>query len=299
MRGCDLDSTLAKVLHRKPLVAHPNQPPEAIARLMLTNQVQQIPIVDTRRRVVGLHVWGQMTQLPSRPNLFVIMAGGEGKRLRPYTKNLPKPLIKLNGKPILEHIINKAKREGFKNFIITVHYLGKMIEKYFGNGKRYGVNISYLWEKKPLGTAGSVRLINPFPKEPLLITNGDVLAKFQYANLLDFHNRHKSCATMGILSHEWRNQYGVVKTKGSRIIGFEEKPVVRSFINAGIYVLNPKACQLIPRKNRYEMPELFEKLQKKKYLTLAYPLHESWTDIGNPEDLLAAKNLKVYEDLDI
>lgn len=289
LRGHGLESPLSKILHRNPLVAHIQHKPETIVQLMLANEVQQIPIVDRRRRVVGLHVWDKLSQKSSRPNLMVIMAGGEGRRLRPFTASLPKPLVEIGGKPILEHILVKAKGEGFRRFSIAVRHLGGMIENYFGNGKRWGIEISYLKEPLPLGTAGAIRLLAPQPAEPFLVTNGDVLADFQYGELLDFHVRHGAEATMAVRAHEWQNPYGVVEIKGLEITGFREKPMVRTLINAGVYALNPVACRMAPRQSRFDMPELFAKMKSMGRRTLAYPLHEPWLDVGKPEDLASAR----------
>lgn len=182
----------------------------------------------------------------------------------------------------------KAKEEGFRRFAIAVRHLGSMIEDYFGNGKRWGVNISYLREKIPLGTSGAIRLLTQEPREPILVTNGDVLADLHYGDLLDFHIRHGAAATMAVRVHEWQNPYGVVETEGLEIIGFREKPLIRTQINAGVYALSPAACHHIPKGVRCDMPELFSKLQAKRMTVLAYPLHESWVDIGRPDDLRKA-----------
>ena len=163
-----------------------------------------------------------------------------------------------------------------------------MIENYFGNGKRWGVEISYLKESLPLGTAGAIRLLAPQPREPFLVTNGDVLADFQYGELLDFHVRHGADATMAVRAHEWRNPYGVVEIQGLEITGFREKPLVRTLINAGVYVLNPVACRTVLRQGRCDMPELFAKMKSMGRRTLAYPLHEPWLDVGKPDDLASA-----------
>lgn len=288
LRGQGLETPLSKILHRNPLVAHHDHRRDAIIQLMLANEVQQIPVVDNRRRVVGLHLWDELSRKTARPNIMVVMAGGEGKRLGALTADRPKPLVEVGGKPILEHILLKAKEEGFCRFALAVRHMGNLIEDYFGDGKPWGVRISYMREKMPLGTAGAIRLLNPPPREPLLITNGDVLADFNYGGLLDFHLRHGAEATMAVRAHEWQNPYGVVETQGLEIIGFREKPMVRTQINAGVYVLNPGACRLIPRGVRFDMPELFKKLKVQGLTTLAYPLHEPWVDIGKPEDVRRA-----------
>jgi len=288
LRGCNLNTPLAKILHRNPLVARSGYPREAIVDLMLANEVQQIPIVDGQRRVVGLHIWDKLSKKPIRPNMVMIMAGGEGKRLQPFTNRCPKPLVQVAGKPILEHILSKAKAEGFQRFTISLRHLGGMIESYFGNGKKWGVSISYCREKAPLGTAGAIGLLPQPLREPFLVTNGDVLADFQYADLLDFHIRHGAAATMAVRAHEWQNPYGVVETQGLEIMGFQEKPLIRTQINAGVYVLGPDVFRHLEKGRRCDMPELFARLRTKGLPILAYPLHEPWVDIGRPEDLRKA-----------
>jgi len=285
LRGCDLKTPLRDILNRNPLVVNEGYPRDAVVQLMLANEIQQIPIVDRKKRVVGLHLWNKVSQPPPKENYFVIMVGGEGKRLHPLTKNRPKPLVEVGGKPILEHIILKAKDEGFSRFVLTTRHLGNMIENYCGDGKKWGVSIAYIKEKKPLGTAGALQLISPKPDTSIVVTNGDVLADFKYADLLEFHSRHQATATMAIRIHEWRNPYGVVETKGLELTGFQEKPLVKTHINAGVYALTPFALRLLAKRKRIDMPELFCRIRERGFSTLAYPLHEPWIDIGKPEDL--------------
>jgi NDP-sugar pyrophosphorylase family protein len=273
------------------LVVGPGHDRQAVVQLMAANEIQQIPVVDARRRVIGLHIWDRLNRANPRPNVVVIMAGGEGRRLRPITNNRPKPMVEVGGKPLLEHIILKARQEGFHRFVIAVRHLGEMIERHFGNGKSLGVDINYCREKKPLGTAGALRLLSPTP-HPILVTNGDVLADFSYLSLLDFHIRHRAAATMAVRSQEWVNPFGVVETKGLEIVGFKEKPVVRSHINAGVYVLDPAVRRLIPRGRVSVMPEIFSVAKARGMAVLAYPLHEPWLDVGSPEDLAKAKALR-------
>jgi NDP-sugar pyrophosphorylase family protein len=255
---------------------------------MQANKVFQLPIVDRMRRVVGLHLLDEITTKPKRSNLMVIMAGGMGKRLRPYTENCPKPLLPVKGKPMLEHIIEQARSEGFVNFILAVHYLGQMIVDHFGNGDRLGVQIEYLREQSPLGTAGALELLNPIPEVPFVVTNGDVMTDIRYGELLDFHIRHDAVATMAVRVHEWQHPFGVVQTQGVEIVGFEEKPVNRSHINAGVYALDPEALSVLSAGTTCDMPILFERLHLKNKRTVAYPMHEPWLDVGRPEDLQVA-----------
>lgn len=284
LRGLSLSSSIDSVIHRNPLVVPPNMARELVLQLMVANKVQQIPVVDELRRVVGLHLWHEINATPSRRNSMVIMAGGLGARLRPHTENCPKPLLPVAGKPMLEHIIERAKLEGFEHFILAIHYLGHMIEEYFGDGSRWQVRIDYLREQSPLGTAGAIGLLRPLPEVPFVVTNGDVLTDIRYSELLDFHVRHEAVATMAVSLHEWQHPFGVVQTRGVHIVGFEEKPVVRTHINAGVYVLDPAALNELGVDEHCDMPTLFNRLQAKGLSTVAYPMHEPWLDVGRPTD---------------
>lgn len=285
LKGLTLNSPIETVIHRGSFVVPPTMGRDMVLQLMLANKIQQIPVVDDRQRLLGLHVWDEITTPPQRPNRMVIMAGGKGTRLRPFTENCPKPLVNVAGKPMLEHIIECAKLEGFSDLVLAIYHLGHMIEEHFGDGSRFGVNIDYLRENAPLGTAGALSLLKPRPKESFVVTNGDVVTDIRYADLLDFHSRHEAAATMAVRTHEWQHPYGVVQTRGVDIIGFEEKPVARSHINAGVYVLSPEALDELEDGAACDMPALFERLQTNARRTVAYPMHEPWLDVGRPDDL--------------
>ena len=288
LKGLDLNSPIASVIHRNALVVPPEMARELVLQLMVANKIQQVPVVDEQHHVVGLHLWDEIATSPIRSNLMVIMAGGMGTRLRPHTENCPKPLLPVAGKPMLEHIIDNAKREGFGSFVLAIHYLGHMIEEHFGNGERLGVQIDYLREETPLGTAGALGLLRPLPNAPFVVTNGDVITDIRYGELLDFHTRHSATATMAVRLHEWQHPFGVVQTQGIEIVGFEEKPIARSHINAGVYVLDPAALSVLTADAHCDMPTLFERLQAKAQRTVAYPMHEPWLDVGRPVDLQLA-----------
>ncbi len=288
LKGLNLNSPIKSVIHRNALVVPPDMGRELVLQLMVANKIQQIPVVNEQHHVVGLHLWDEITTPPVRPNLMVIMAGGMGKRLRPHTENCPKPLLAVAGKPMLEHIIERAKLEGFSHFVLAIHYLGHMIEDYFGHGERLGVRIDYLREQSPLGTAGALGLLNPRPETPFVVTNGDVITDIRYGELLDFHIRYNAIATMAVRVHEWQHPFGVVQTQGVDIVGFEEKPVARSHINAGVYALEPDALSSLAADAHCDMPILFERLQAKAKRTVAYPMHEPWLDVGRPDDLRLA-----------
>lgn len=291
LKGLDMNSPILSVTHRNPFVVPNNLSRETVMQLMVINKIQQIPVIDEERHVIGLHLWDEIAAPASRPNLMVIMAGGMGTRLRPFTENCPKPLLPVGGKPMLEHIIECAKLEGFTQFVLAIHYLGHMIEDYFVNGERLGVKIDYLREETPLGTAGALSLLNPVPDAPFVVTNGDVMTDIRYGELLDFHIRHAAAATMAVRVHEWQHPFGVVQMRGMDIIGFEEKPVARTHINAGVYALEPSALELLSNDASCDMPTLFERLQEQAKRTVAYPMHEPWLDVGRPDDLKKANNI--------
>lgn len=292
LKGLDLNSPISSIIHRNALVVPPELDREVVVQMMVANKIQQIPIVDGHRHLVGLHLWDEIATPSVRPNIMVVMAGGVGMRLRPYTENCPKPMVLVAGKPMLEHIIERAKVEGFRHFVLAIHYLGHMIENYFGDGEMFGVRIDYLREQSPLGTAGALVLLDPAPEAPFVVTNGDVITDIRYGELLDFHVRHKADATMAVRVHEWQHPFGVVQTQGLEIVGFEEKPVARSHINAGVYAFEPAVLDMLDQNTRCDMPTLFGRLHAKSQRTLAYPMHEPWLDVGRPDDLAFANRAK-------
>lgn len=287
LKGLTLEDSIEGVMRSNAIVVPPEMGRDMVLQLMKANRLRQLPVVDASHKVVGLHLWDEIA-VRSFPNSMIIMAGGLGTRLRPHTESCPKPMLPVAGRPMLEHIIERAKAEGFTHFIIAVQYLGHIIEEYFGNGERFGVRIEYLRETTPLGTAGALSLLTPRPELPFVVTNGDVLSDIRYSELLDFHARHAAVATMAVRLHEWQHPFGVVQTQGIDIVGFEEKPVARTHINAGIYALNPEALASMVADSRCDMPTLFEQLQAEGKRTVAYPMHEPWLDVGRPDDLKRA-----------
>jgi len=290
LKGMTLDSSIKDIIFKKPVFVNNDTSREAVLKLMVDNKIQQVPIVDYSGYVNGLYLWDDFNDAASHSNYFVIMAGGKGSRLHPHTENCPKPMLDVGGRPILEHIILKAKNSGFTNFIICVNFLGKVIEGYFGNGSRLDINIQYIYEKEPLGTAGSLYHLKFFTDQPFVLTNGDVLTDINYSKLLDFHLNHHAFLTVAIKSHEWQNPFGVVEINGLEIVAFKEKPIYFSYINAGVYVLSRGSVECLEEDKYCDLPELISKIKLKKNKVIAYPIHEPWLDIGNPSDLQLARN---------
>ena len=290
LSGLTLDCSIESVMQREAFVAPESMENEIILKIMSANSIRQIPIVDDNRKVVGLHTWENLALKKELLNPMIIMAGGKGKRLHPYTEKCPKPLLHVYGKPIMEHILIQAIAEGFSSFFVSVNYLSEMIESYFGNGEKWGVKIKYLREEKPLGTAGALSYLKKNVNVPFVVTNGDVLTHMRYSEFLDFHINHHAEATMAVRTYEWQNPFGVVNINGLDIVSFEEKPIDKSHINAGIYALDPAAFCYLKKNEICDMPTLFERIRKSGNRTLAYPMHEPWLDVGRPDDFKLAEN---------
>lgn len=288
LRGHKLSDSVMEVMHCSPLVIPPGIPKENLRKIMSINKIFQLPEVGSDGEILDLHTIDEIENSKSVDALMIIMAGGEGTRLRPHTEACPKPMLQVKGKPMMGHIIDHARSEGFSRILISVNYLGAQIEEYFGDGRQFGMEIDYLRETNPLGTAGALSLISQHPANSFIVTNGDVLTDIRYADILDFHNRYQSNATMAVRLHEWQHSFGVVEMNGLDIVGFEEKPVARSHINAGVYVLSPACLTLLAKDERCDMPQLFERIRQSGGRTIAYPIHEPWLDIGRPQDLSLA-----------
>jgi dTDP-glucose pyrophosphorylase len=289
LSGLALDQSVKNVMCRTPVYVREGQTTADVAKVFREKKVLYLPELDETGKMSGLYVWAEEKTSEVLDVPMVIIAGGKGTRLKPYTDKCPKPMVPLNGKPILEHVINQAKAEGFRKFFIVVNHLGDMIEDYFDRGQRLGIDISYFRESKPLGTAGGLALIDPSVSTAFVISNCDIVTSVPYASLLDFHVSNEADATMAIRAYTWQHPFGVVITKGSNIVGFQEKPSFSWNINAGIYVLSRTALGLVKRGTRCDMPALFERLRLKKKRTIAYPVYESWADVGRPEDLIGAE----------
>ena len=285
IEGHSIDSLASQIMNPNPISILATQNERQAQTIMSANQIKQLPVVNEDHQLVGLHLMDQILNLALKENSILIMAGGFGKRMMPLTENLPKPMLKVAGKPILEHIILNAKAQGFRKFIISLHYLGNLIIDHFGDGSNLDISIQYIHEIEPLGTAGAMALIDPLPNLPFIVTNGDIITDVNYANLLHFHESNKSQATMAIKKYKLQNPYGVVNIKGLEITSFEEKPIQMSYVNAGIYALNPSSLKYLKVNEPCDMPDLFELLKKNNYFITAYPIHETWADVGRPIDL--------------
>ena len=288
-KGLMLNDKVHLVMNKNPKYIFQDTLFKDIKTLFIEDKYKAIPVIDENHKVVNCYFHDYFFEMKENPPLL-IMAGGFGKRLGKLTEKCPKPMLKINNKPILEHIINKAKEENFTNIFISTHYKSEIIENYFGNGKYFNVKITYIKEKKPLGTGGSFKFMSNFVG-PIVITNGDIISKIGYAKLLDFHNLNNAIATMAVIKNEIKNPFGVVKYNGIKLIDFEEKPTWITSINAGIYVVDSKVTNLIKKNETISMPLVFKKLKQKNKDVFIFHMHEEWIDIGSPEELKKIKKI--------
>ena len=285
-------SDLAEVaMNKSPIVVHKKDSQSAILHQLQTHGLRVIPVIDENKIIIGVHTIEELLGIGSRPNTVVIMAGGKGMRLRPLTENCPKPLVKVGSEPMIEHVFRNLMEAGFSKFIISVNYLKEMMINYCGDGSKWGISIEYLEENEPLGTAGALGLMTKELQEPLLVMNGDVITHAKFGNILSTHVRSGSMATMCVREYDFQVPYGVVLANENEFMGVEEKPIHRFFVNAGIYVLDPKTLSSIPRNRRYDMTEFFNDLKKQGHKTCIYSLQEYWVDVGRHEDLKSASIL--------
>ncbi len=266
-----------------PVVAPESSSREALLRLMREKGVLQIPLLGEDGRVVNLAVRAQLQGDDRLDCEAVVMAGGFGTRLRPLTEDLPKPMLPVGKRPLLEHVIDQLRDTGVQRVNITTHYRPEMIKEHFGDGQAFGIDLNYIDERQPLGTAGALALMEP-SQSPILVVNGDVLTRVDYRAMLKFHHQHEAELTVGVRHHETSVPYGVVETEGPFVRSIQEKPTLTHLVNAGIYLLSPKLLEEIPSGERYDMTDLIEKLVVERRTVVTFPIIEYWLDIGRPDD---------------
>ena len=295
LSGLSLEDTVEKIMNKNPRTVSEGAGRLEILKVMTDTRIFQIPIIDKNSFVIGLHLWDDISVQAKYSNIMVIMAGGKGSRLHPKTQNRPKPMLLVAGMPILEHIIKRAQSQGFNHFIIAINYLGEIIEKYFKDGQKFGVKIEYLHEDVPLGTAGALSLLSSKPERAFIVTNGDVITDINYSDFLEFHTAQNAAATVAVHTHEFQIPYGVVQINGLEVESYEEKPIVSSIINAGVYALEPDILDYVKEPRYRDMPEILDISRDLKKKVIVYPLYESWIDIGRPIDLEIANKNKFRE----
>lgn len=289
LKGYALESPAINMANTTPITALATASKQELLGLMRRKTVHQIPLIDEENRVAGLITLDELTGIFERPNWVILMAGGEGTRLRPLTEACPKPLLKVGNKPILENIIENFTEQGFRHFYISVNYLADAIKSHFGDGRALGVSIEYLHEKNRLGTAGGLSILPTVPADPVIVMNGDLLTNVRFDEMLNFHIDQKAMATMAVREFEYQIPYGVVDIKDNKLIGINEKPIKKHYVSAGIYVLSPEVINVIPKEEYYDMTTLFENILQASPSVATYPLQEYWLDIGRMEEFERAQ----------
>jgi NDP-sugar pyrophosphorylase family protein len=245
-------------------------------------------VIDTDRNLVGLHLLHDIIGARVRPNPALIFCGGMGTRLRPLTEKIPKPMIPVAGRPILERIVLHLVGHGMRTIYLAIHYLGEQIQAHFGDGSHFGCRINYIVEDRPLGTGGAFALLPDEIKEPVLVMNGDLVTQFDVGKLIDHHVFHRNIATIGVRSYSHQVPFGVVDSCGQKVTAIKEKPILDCTINAGIYVLSPTLRHLIPSNQPASLPSIIEACMGEGGQVGMLPIDEDWIDVGRHEELSRA-----------
>ena len=272
----------------KPVTAQVGTEATELLRLMREHVVQQLPILDETKRVVDLVTMGDLMPEDELPVKAVIMAGGYGTRLSPLTDDVPKPMLPVGDRPLMEYTVEQLRKAGIERLSIATHYLTEKIATHFGDGHEFGVEINYIEEDTPLGTAGALGLMDS-TTEPMLVINGDILTRVDFRSMLDFHNKHKADLTVGVRQYEMEVPYGVLDCDGPDVVRLSEKPQHRFLVNAGVYLLNPNAQEFIPRNEFFNMTDLIDRLLNEGRKVVSFPILEYWLDIGQPVDYQKAQ----------
>jgi dTDP-glucose pyrophosphorylase len=284
LRGIPLTGLATDVMNRTPVSASATLSREERLLLMRQKSIKQLPLLDGNGQLIGLETFDELLEVPRYPNPVLIMAGGLGERLGALTRDRPKPMLDVGGRPLLETIVRNVVQQGFRNIFISVNYKAEMIENHFGDGSALGATIQYVRETERLGTAGAIGLLPQSSDLPVVVTNGDILTTINYGALLDFHNGTQAEATMAVREHKVHVPYGVVTASDGYLQTIREKPTESWFVSAGIYVVGRQAFNHVERGVQIDMPTVLERIVASKGRVAIYPIREYWLDIGRMED---------------
>lgn len=295
LSGLSLHQPISRLLERKlgsafpePIRAPSGASPSEQLRLLQQHAIRHLPIVNDQGALVDLVLLEDLLGEPIAAPRALIMVGGEGKRLGPLTRDLPKPMLPVGSQPLLERIVTQLKDAGVRQVHFATGYLADRIKSHFDDGKRFGVAIEYLDEREPLGTAGAIARFAQ-AKEPMLVVNGDIVTGLDVRALAAFHREHRAELTVAVRAYETEVPYGVVECEGPRVVRIQEKPTLRFFVNAGIYLLEPTVPSLIEPGTRIDMPELIHRLLSSGRSVASFPIVEYWIDIGQEADYQRAR----------
>ena len=284
LKNIPLTESVKEIYFKTPTVASINDSREEIINICKVKKIHQIPIVDSKGNLVGLEILDELISKEKKLNKVVLMVGGLGTRLQPLTENIPKPMLEVGNKPILQTIVEKFAEYGYLDIVMCINYKSHVIKDYFGDGAEFGVNIEYVSEKDRMGTAGALSLLKDKPQEPFFVMNGDLLTNANFEHLHNFHISNNSIGTMCVRDYDFQVPFGVVSIKDTKILSIDEKPMHKFFVNAGIYMFDPEILDYIPKNEFYDMPTLFKKLIDKNKKVISFPLREYWLDVGRIEE---------------
>lgn len=287
--GISLDEKITKITNTNPKTLPFGSKNSEIIECFKKTKFRAIPLVDLDNFIVDCLFVDQFSDSKAEQRILMIMAGGFGKRMGSLTEDTPKPMLRVKGKPILEHIVERAVIEKFENIFVSTHYLAGHINDYFGDGRNFGVKMDYINEVKPLDTAGSFAKL-PVESGPVVVTNADVITNVAYTKLIEFHQLHDASITVAIHHHIIKHPFGVIISDGIDFLGIEEKPNWTTNINAGIYVLDASLKHLIEDGEALGMPELIKRVKQANKRVIVFPLHEDWVDLGSKADYLKHKD---------
>ncbi len=287
----NMETNLSEIMTKNPIAISSEEKNENVLKKMTSNGILQIPIIDDQEIIVGLETIQHLLEVKKKDNIVLLMAGGFGKRLRPLTDNKPKPLLEVAGQPVLETIINQFKETGFNNFFISTFYKSEMIQKHFGDGSKLGINITYTEENKPLGTAGALAHL-PYKKtnHPIIVMNADLITKINIERILEFHKKNNADMTVCVRNYDFQIPYGVINFEKEMLHSIKEKPIISNFVNAGIYVIEPKSINKIKKDEHLNMNEFIENLISENKKITVFPIHEYWMDIGQLDEYEKVNN---------
>jgi len=289
--GLTMSSPAAQVMTANFISVPPKTDRIAVLDLMKALHIRHVPALDENRMLIGIHFLEEIIGTALRPNVAVIMAGGKGTRLRPYTENCPKPMVRVAGRPILERIVLNLVGNGIRQIYISVNYLAHMIEEHFGDGSAFGCKITYLRESTELGTGGALSLLPDDLQHPIVVLNGDQVTRINISGLLERHNDANADATLSVGHYQHEVPYGVVHQHNGRLDRLEEKPALDILINLGLYVINPAVIRMVPKNQSVMITDLFAKLLEQQKYIATYFSDEDWIDVGRPDDLKRANGL--------
>lgn len=284
LKNYKMNDQIKKIYNKKPVTAKKALSFKQIDNVLKKNNITFLPLINKNKKILDIYDSQKKNKIELINNYMLVMAGGKGLRLRPLTNKVPKPLLLVNKKPIIEHIIIAAKNEGITNFYISINYLGHKIKKYLGDGSKWGVKIKYLEEKKPLGTAGSISLIKKF-NNPIFVTNADILSKIDFKEMIKYHKENRSHITIAAKITYEKDNYGRIVANGNVVKKVIEKLEKNLLINAGIYIIDPKIKKFIKDSEYLDMTDLINLALKKNMKTNVFPIHEKWLDYGLKKNL--------------